>query len=148
VRDVGGDPWAGARAIEAFVREHIENKGFGTAFGSAAEVLSSRSGDCSEHAVLMAALARAAGIPSRLVAGLVYHAGGFAYHMWVEVWVGGAWYALDPSLAGRPDGGVDATHIKLADSAAEGGVTADLSVAIMRSLGGLRVHVVEYAAGE
>jgi hypothetical protein len=148
VRDAGGDPWAEARAIEAFVRERVSNKGFGTAFASAAEVLSSRSGDCSEHAVLTAALARAAGIPSRLVAGLVYHAGGFAYHMWIEVWVRGEWYALDPSLEASPDGGVDATHIKLGDSAAEGGVTADLSVAIMRSLGGLQVRVVEYSGGE
>jgi transglutaminase-like putative cysteine protease len=148
VRDAGGDPWVGAMAIEAFVRGHVENKGFGTAFASAAEVLTSRSGDCSEHAVLLAALARAVGIPSRLVAGLVYHAGGFAHHMWVEVWVRGEWYALDPSLGATSETGVDATHIKLADSAAEGGVTADLSVAVMRSLGGLRLRVVEQTAGE
>ncbi|MBM3307935.1 MAG: transglutaminase domain-containing protein [Candidatus Eisenbacteria bacterium] len=140
----GDDPWRKATAIEAFVHEHIENKGFGTAFGSAAEVLSNRSGDCSEHAVLMAAMTRAVGVPSKLVAGLAYADGVFAYHMWVEVWAGGGWYALDPTLAA---GNVDATHIKLAESAAEGGVTADISVGILRALSRLRLRVVDWGTG-
>jgi Transglutaminase-like superfamily len=143
VRASGGDTWLGARQISEFVNAHVEDKGFGTAFGSATEVLSSRAGDCSEHAVLMAAMTRAVGIPSKLVSGLVYHEGGFAYHMWVEVWTGGGWYALDPTIGG---GEVDATHIKLSESAAQDGVVADLSLGVLRSWHRLNVHVVDYSS--
>jgi transglutaminase-like putative cysteine protease len=143
VRTSGGDTWLGARQIEEFVNAHVENKGFGTAFGSATEVLSSRAGDCSEHAVLMAAMTRAVGIPSKLVSGLVYHEGGFAYHMWVEVWTGGGWYALDPTIGG---GAVDATHIKLGESAAKDGVVADLSLGVLRTWQRLSIRVVDYAS--
>lgn len=143
VRTSDGDTWQGARQIERFVNAHVENKGFGTAFGSATEVLSSRAGDCSEHAVLMAAMTRAVGIPSKLVSGLVYHEGGFAYHMWVEVWTGGGWYALDPTIG---DGSVDATHIKLAESAAEDAVVADLSVGVLRTWRRLSVRIVNYTS--
>jgi len=143
VRGTDGDAWEGAREIERFVNAHVENKGFGTAFGSAAEVLSTRAGDCSEHAVLMAAMTRAVGIPSKLVSGLVYHEGGFAYHMWVEVWTGDGWYALDPTIG---DGSVDATHIKLAESAAKDAVVADLSVGVLRTWRRLNIRIVDYAS--
>jgi len=143
VRGSDGDPWEGAREIERFVNAHVENKGFGTAFGSAAEVLSTRTGDCSEHAVLMAAMTRAGGIPSKLVSGLVYHEGGFVYHMWVEVWTGDGWYALDPTIG---DGSVDATHIKLAESAAKDAVVADLSVGVLRTWRRLNIRIVDHAS--
>lgn len=143
VRGAGGDAWEGAKLVERFVFDNIDHKGFGTAFGSATEVLSTRSGDCSEHAVLMAAMTRAVGIPSKLAEGLVYFEGQFAYHMWVEVWTGDGWYALDPTVGG---GSVDATHIKLAESAAKDGVVADLSASVLRTLGRLHVRVVSYSS--
>lgn len=136
-----GDSWAAARSMERWVYESVDTKGFGTAFASAREVADRRYGDCSEHAVLLAAMARAVGIPSKLVSGLTYAGGGFAYHMWVEVWTGNAWYALDPTL-GR--GSVDATHIKLAETAARDGNVADLSVSTMRALNRLNIKVLEY----
>jgi len=144
VRGAEGDAWESACRIERFVHDTIEHKGFGTAFGSAAEVLGTRSGDCSEHAVLMAAMTRAAGIPTKLVSGLAYFRGAFAYHMWVEVWTGDGWYALDPTV-GR--GSVDATHIKLSESAGAGGIVADLSAGILTTLGRLHIRVAEHAVG-
>jgi hypothetical protein len=54
----------------------------------ALSTLENRMGDCNEHAVLMAALARAAGIPCRVEAGLVYLKGRFYYHAWNLVYVG------------------------------------------------------------
>jgi hypothetical protein len=136
--------WESARRIERYVFDTMEEVGFGSAFASAVEVLQHRSGDCSEHAVLAAAMARAVGVPSRVVSGLVHVDGRFAYHMWFEVWVGGSWYALDPTIGA---GSVDATHIKLADSSLAGGAVGELSVAVMRAMGGLRVEVVEYEDG-
>jgi len=75
---------------------------------NALQVLDMGAGDCNEHAVLLAALARASGIPTRLVAGVVYVDGVFLYHAWCEVWLG-RWVAVDPAFGQFP---ADATHIK------------------------------------
>jgi hypothetical protein len=76
---------------------------------SAVDVLKYREGDCNEHSVLFAALARSVGIPTKIVAGLVYKDGYFFYHAWNEVWVG-QWVPVDATFGQTA---VDATHIKL-----------------------------------
>lgn len=75
---------------------------------NALQVLDMGEGDCNEHAVLFAALARAVGLPTRTIAGAVYLDGVFLYHAWCEVWLG-RWVSIDPALHQFP---VDATHIK------------------------------------
>ena len=100
---------------------------------SAREVLASRRGDCNEHAVLLAALARAVGIPARVVAGAVYANDGFYYHAWNELWVG-AWVSVDAVFDQLP---ADATHVKLI----EGGL--DRQMALMGVIGQLAFAVVE-----
>ena len=73
-----------------------------------------RRGDCTEYAVLLAAVARARGIPTRVVAGLAYasrfigtpHV--FGPHMWVQAWDGQRWTSYDAAL-----GQFDAGHIAL-----------------------------------
>ncbi len=57
------DPWRVAVALERFVHREVTAKDFTQAFASAAEVAKSREGDCTEHAVFLAALARAAASP-------------------------------------------------------------------------------------
>ncbi|MCC6766217.1 MAG: transglutaminase domain-containing protein [Deltaproteobacteria bacterium] len=100
---------------------------------SAREVLASRRGDCNEHAVLLAALARAAGIPARVVAGAVYANDGFYYHAWNELWVG-AWVSADAVFDQLP---ADATHVKLI----EGGLERQMT--LMNVIGRLAFVVVE-----
>jgi hypothetical protein len=134
--------WETAKNIEHWVFQEVENKGFGTVFGSALEVLDAGVGDCSEHAVLATAMARSIGIPTRLVSGLTYYQEQFLYHMWIEVWTGDDWYALDPTLG---DGSVDAMHFKFGESSAARGSVADLSVGILRVFNRLHVVVKEYA---
>ena len=63
---------------------------------SAREVLKSGYGDCNEHSILYAALARAAGIPTVVLAGLVYQGGRFYYHAWNASFVDGMWVPVDP----------------------------------------------------
>ncbi|MFH1865993.1 MAG: transglutaminase-like domain-containing protein [Candidatus Eisenbacteria bacterium] len=138
------DTWKGATQIERWVFEAVEDKGMGVAFASAREVLERMSGDCSEHAILMAAMTRAVAIPTKVVSGVVHSQGEFAYHMWVEVWTGEAWYALDPTIG---SGSVDATHIKLAESAIPGGRVAELSLGILRVFNRLGIRVMEYTVG-
>jgi hypothetical protein len=144
ISDAGQDSWVAATRIERLVFDTIEDKGLGTTFASAREAFDRRSGDCSEHAILAAAMMRSVGIPSRVVAGIVHLRGRFAYHMWIEVWSGGAWYALDPTTG---EGSVDATHLKLSESAVPGGRIADLSIGVLRVFSRLHVRVVEYTAG-
>ncbi|MFH1501531.1 MAG: transglutaminase-like domain-containing protein [Candidatus Eisenbacteria bacterium] len=141
VAGAGPDPWARAVAIERRVAGLITDRGLGTAFASAAEVIDTRAGDCSEHAILAAAMARSVGIPSRLAMGVVHFQGGFAYHMWVEVRVEGAWYALDPTMG---FGSVDAAHIRLGGSSLSDGRVAQLSVSVLRTTNRLGLRIVEY----
>jgi hypothetical protein len=82
---------------------------------SALETLARRGGDCTEAAVLLAALGRAAGIPTRVASGLVYardayHGVGnvFTPHSWVIAYVGGEWRSFDAALEY-----FDATHIAI-----------------------------------
>ncbi len=82
---------------------------------SARAVLQSRRGDCNEHAVLLAALARAAGIPARVVAGVVYADDGFYYHAWNELWLG-RWISADAIFGQMP---ADATHVKFLEGGPE-----------------------------
>jgi len=105
---------------------------------SARQVLESRQGDCNEHAALYTALARAAGVPTRVAAGIVYTEslftrGSFYYHAWPEVWLG-QWVAVDPTFGQFP---ADATHIKLV----EGGL--DQQVELIGVIGALSAEVVE-----
>ena len=65
--------------------------------------------------------------------------------MWVEVWTGEAWHALDPTIG---EGSVDATHIKLAESAIPGGRVAELSLGILRVFNRLGIRVIEYTVDE
>jgi transglutaminase-like putative cysteine protease len=81
---------------------------------SAADVLRERRAECQGHAYLFAALARAIGLPTRVVNGLVYvpEHGGFLYHTWNEVWLDGdGWRPVDATF-GQPI--ADATHVALA----------------------------------
>ena len=77
---------------------------------SAWYVLDQRAGDASGQAALLVAMCRAAGIPARPVAGLVYYDGRFHYSAWAEVWLT-EWVGVDPVL-GQPF--ADASHIRLA----------------------------------
>jgi hypothetical protein len=108
-------PLHAAVQMERYVNRNLKKKNFSTALASAAEVAKTLEGDCTEHAVLLAAMLRAQGIPSRVAVGLVYVEGAQAFggHMWTEAWLGGHWYPLDATLG---QGGIGAGHIRLAES--------------------------------
>jgi hypothetical protein len=108
-----------ARRIEAFVASYVENKSLSVGYATASEVAVSRKGDCTEFAVLCAAMCRAAGIPSRVVMGIAYvedfgGRDGFGGHAWTEAYIGGKWVGLDSAFKAGHRGGYDAGHIALA----------------------------------
>ena len=98
-------------------------------------------GDCSEHAVLLAALARACGIPSRVAIGLVYveGAGGFGYHMWTEMYLSGTWVPFD-AVSGR--GGTSAAYLKLADSSLDGPGAYSSFLPVAQVVGQLKIGLI------
>ena len=101
---------------------------------SAAEVLRTLAGDCNEHAVLLVALLRAAGVPARMSIGLVYTQEKFFYHAWTEAYLG-EWVTMDATLNQMP---VDATHIKLIEG------NLDKQVELAGLIGNLKLEVLEY----
>jgi hypothetical protein len=82
----------------SYVAVSIQDRNTAT-FSSALETLRAGFGDCGEHAVLLAALLRASGIPARVVLGLVYMESlkGFYGHAWVMAFDGSDWIFADPA---------------------------------------------------
>ena len=113
-------------------------------FASDLETLTSRRGDCTEHAVLLASLCRARGIPARMATGFAYAGGMFLGHAWTEVKLGESWYPLDAALSTLPPLSVDATHIKLSDSSLhDPNPPAELGNTVA-SLGKMKIEVLDY----
>jgi len=141
VRDAGS-PWDKARAIERWVFQNIKEVNYRTAFATASEVAADLAGDCTEHSVLMAAMCRAAGIPCRVVTGLLYAEplGGFGGHMWNEVYVNGRWVALDSAWDQTE---VDAVHLKLSDSSLDGVTPFDAMLPILQVSGKVKIEPLE-----
>jgi hypothetical protein len=106
---------------------------------SALDVLAQREAECQGHAYLYAALARALGIPTRVVNGLAYaeSAQGFLYHSWAESYLDGGWRAIDPTF-GQP--AADATHLKLV----EGESIAEL-IPLTEWMGKVQIRVLDQA---
>jgi hypothetical protein len=136
-RAVNGTKDAGeaVKRIEAFVAKYVEDRSLSVGYASAAEVAESRQGDCSEFAVLTAALCRAVGIPAQVVVGVAYvndFAGhqGFGGHAWTRAYVGTKWVGLDASFKGAGRGGYDAGHIALAAGNGEPGDLLNLATTL------------------
>ena len=100
---------------EAFVRQYIFGKTLSVGYASALEVATTRQGDCTEHALLLTAIARALDIPARVATGLAYvpsfgdRDDVFVPHAWTEVYLDGRWQGFDAAL-----NGFDSGHIALA----------------------------------
>jgi hypothetical protein len=121
------------KMISSWVYQNLEKRPT-LSIPNALVVYESRAGDCNEHSVLFAALARAAGIPTRIVTGLLYTEGRFFYHAWNEVFLG-EWIAVDSLMNQVP---ADPTHVRLI----RGGL--DRQVELVRTLGRLSIKVLDY----
>jgi hypothetical protein len=124
------DPLEVVRSIVAWTRDsiHAEAGPQRTARGA----IAARSGDAREFALVFAAVARAAGIPTRLVSGLLHHDGRFYAHAWSHAYIG-RWIAIDPMLGQVP---ADASHLEFAHD------VVDLGPDIARLLNRVELTVV------
>jgi transglutaminase-like putative cysteine protease len=124
------------RQLAIFTDQHITKK-LDRPFDVASEVARTGEGDCTEHAVLLAALARSFGFAARVVVGVTLFvldrevvAGG---HAWVELSDGNGWEAVDPT---RPAYKVDRLYVPLftfADESVSYGMTSLSSARLMPS---------------
>ena len=141
-----------AETLRRFVHSYIDAKSLAVGFATAGEVARTRQGDCSEHAVLLAAMLRSANIPSRTVSGLLYvdqfadQQGVFGYHMWTQAWFGGdvdggRWVDLDATL--DKDTPFDATHIALVRSVLSDETMMNDMIDMAPMIGRLSVLVID-----
>jgi hypothetical protein len=150
------NPVRAAHLIEKFVRSYITKKDLNIGFASAEETAKSREGDCTEHAVLCAALGRVVGLPTRCVVGFGYippghteptiskavdtDTGIFGFHMWAEAWIGpDMWVPMDAALDG-----FDVAHIAITKSALEEvNPIVDLNAPVLQLMDNLKIEVVK-----
>ena len=91
------NPRNAATRLTTWVHDELQPQP-GASAPTASAVLDRRAGDPNDHALLFVALARAIGLPARVVSGLLYARGYFYYHTWSEVYVDDYWIAADPTL--------------------------------------------------
>jgi hypothetical protein len=150
------NPVLAAHRIQDFVRAYITKKDLNIGFASAEETAISREGDCTEHAVLCAALGRAVGLPTRCVIGLGYippgadeptistavgpDTGIFGFHMWAEAWIApGKWVPMDAAL-----GSFDVCHIAITKSALEEvNPLVDLNLPILQMMENIKITLLK-----
>lgn len=145
-----------AAHVALFVREYLNDESLGVGLASASEVARTRRGDCTEHAVLTAAILRVKELgqtPARVASGLVLvldpdGATVFGYHMWTQARTCGKtecdWFDVDAAIPSSGDApGVDATHIALATSTMADGDMINSMAALVGLLGRLKIEVVE-----
>jgi hypothetical protein len=125
-------PLARARMLLDWVHTHIKKRPV-LSLPDALSTLENRVGDCNEHAVLLAALARAAGIPTRIEAGLVYLKGRFYYHAWNLMYLG-QWVTVDSLFGQLP---ADVSHLRFATGSTE------QQLDIMGIIGKIQLAVIE-----
>ncbi|CAN5191897.1 transglutaminase-like domain-containing protein [soil metagenome] len=131
LRGTERDPRVVAQRINAWVYDSVEKK-ITVGLPSALATLHSRRGDCNENTQLFIALARAAGIPARVAAGLAYVDGKFYYHAWPEIWLE-RWVAIDPTFGQFP---ADASHLRFTI----GGLAKQAE--LLRLMGTLKIDVL------
>ncbi|MFC1739760.1 transglutaminase family protein, partial [Planctomycetota bacterium] len=116
----------------------------------AVEVARSRQGDCTEFAVLTAAICRALGIPAKVVVGLAYvseykgleHR--FGGHAWTQAYVGNRWIGIDAAFRSAGLGGYGPGHITLA----KGNGNPEDFFALLNTLGQFKIEKAEVKKGE
>lgn len=95
------------RDVTRFVATYIEKKNLTRGYDIASVVARRREGDCSEHAVLLAALGRSFGFSTRVVHGIVFvdQRGSLlgAQHAWVEWHDGKTWAPADGAIGEEHD---------------------------------------------
>ncbi|HRX84063.1 MAG TPA: transglutaminase family protein [Phycisphaerae bacterium] len=143
-------PYEVADNLRRYVTDVIKDKNLNVGFATASEVCRNKEGDCSEHAVLLAALGRACGLPARVVTGLVYVPvfGGsddiFGFHMWTQFRLGDTWADFD---AAQRESDCNPTHIAFSVTSLDGAGLGQIALDLVNVIGNLEIDVVRVDDG-
>ncbi len=132
-QDTRISPLEKIRLLTDWIHKNIEKRPV-VAVPDALSTLENRMGDCNEHAMLLAAMARAAQIPTRVEAGLVYLKGRFYYHAWNLVYLG-RWVSVDALFGQLP---ADVTHIRLVTGSQQ------QQLDLIGLIGKVKIDVIDY----
>jgi len=138
------DAWEAAQKLTRWVYANMTPVEHDPRPITASECLKLLKGDCTEHATLLCALARAVGIPSKFVTGVVYLNDGYYYHAWNELYVG-RWVSCDPTWGEVTS---NAGHLVLASGSLTNESFAKTNLDAVRSMGVLTLEVLEHRAKE
>jgi transglutaminase-like putative cysteine protease len=133
-----------ANKLSKFSYNFIKNKNFRVGFATATEVARNNEGDCTEHAVFLAALGRSMGIPSRVATGLVFmknfkdQENVLGFHMWTEFFLKGRWCTFDSALN---KSGAQTDRITLSTSSLSEDTINEIGLEIYEFLSNLNVKV-------
>jgi transglutaminase-like putative cysteine protease len=134
------DPFSKAVLLKDWVSARMTFD-LGIAFAPSSEVVRNLRGTCAEYAILLATLARAAGIPARYLMGFVYLNGIWGGHAWTEMLIDGAWVPMDAAVNGS--GAADAARFYFAESSLDAGPGESLAAA-QQLFGSIAIDVLEY----
>ncbi len=135
-----------ARRIRRHVSENFEYRLGATLFATSREALRDRKGDCSEAAVLVAALLRAAGVPARVALGYATLGRGvWIGHAWAEAFIGGEWIGVDAALREFPAG---ANRVALLTLSGERPMKPEATNLMIRTLSNLDIEILGAWAGD
>jgi len=135
-----GDSLRRALLLRDWVSGHMQFD-LGLAFAPSSEIIRNLKGTCAEYAILLAAMLRAAGIPSRFLMGYVYLNGIWGGHAWVEAFIDGLWLPLDAAVVGPTM--ADAARFSLSRSSLNEGL-GELLGSGPSLFGNLKVSVLGY----
>ncbi len=138
------DAWGAAQKLCSWVHREMRSVPSEPRPITALECLQEMRGDCTEHAILLAALGRAVGLPTKLCTGLAYIGGSFGYHAWTEVYVG-RWVEMDPSWGEMT---ADAGHLLVYSSSLDEASYARASLATGRTIGAITIEVRGYTRAD
>jgi hypothetical protein len=135
------DAWRASLRLQQWVAENMRFD-LGIVMAPSRELLRDRRGTCVGYATLLTTLARAAGIPARLLMGYVYVDGMLGGHAWTEVLIDGRWLPLDAAV---PAGGAaDAARFAFVWTSLEEGAGALTGGGGTQLFGNLEARVLEY----
>lgn len=142
------DPGAQAASIRKWVTDGFRFQLGAVLFGNSRAVLRDMTGDCSEAAILSAALLRARGIPSRVALGFASVGRGvFIGHAWTEAWLGPdrGWVGVDAALGQYP---ASVERVKLAALDGRGDMRIAATNLMLAALSNLDIEITKAWKGK
>lgn len=135
------DPLRVTEAVYRWVTDRFRFKLGAVLFGTSSGILRDLTGDCSEAAVLTAALLRARGVPARVALGFASLGRGvFVGHAWSEAWIRNRWVGIDAALRQFPAG---VERVKLSELDGRTDMRIAATNVMMGSIANLEIEILQ-----